>query len=292
MVAGNKPDNLLRLGLPKGRMAMGVLGLLAEAGIDVRGTDRDYRPSISIPGWTAKTMKPQDIIEMLSHGRRDAGFAGEDWVRELDADVVEVLDTGLDRIELVAAIPREIARLGGLPDRRIVVTSEYEQIARRWIDARSIRAEFVRSYGATEVFPPEDADLIIDNVATGATLRANGLAVFDTIMQSSTRLYASRTAMNDPKRRGRIESLRLVLQSVLEARRRVMLEINASRDKLDTVVALLPCMREATVASLFGDIGFAIRAAVPRSELPELLPALKDAGGTDIVVSSIAQILP
>ena len=150
----------------------------------------------------------------------------------------------------------------------------------------------MRSYGATEVFPPEDADLIIDNVATGATLRANGLVVYDTIMRSSTRLYASRRAMNDPLKRSRIESLRLVLQSVLEARLRVMLEINASRDKLDTVVAMLPCMREATVAPLFGDSGYAIRAAVPRDELPVLLPALKEAGGTDIVVSSIAQIVP
>ena len=237
-------------------------------------------------------MKPQNIIEMLSHGRRDVGFAGADWVEELNADVVEVLDTGLDPVDLVAAIPREIASNGGLPDRRIVVTSEYEQIARKWIREHSIEADFVRSYGATEVFPPEDADLIIDNVATGATLRANGLVVYDTIMRSSTRLYASRRAMNDPLKRSRIESLRLVLQSVLEARLRVMLEINASRDKLDTVVAMLPCMREATVAPLFGDSGYAIRAAVPRDELPVLLPALKEAGGTDIVVSSIAQIVP
>jgi ATP phosphoribosyltransferase-like protein len=58
------------------------------------------------------------------------------------------------------------------------------------------------------------------------------------------------------------------------------------------VVALLPCMREATVAPLFGDAGFAVRAAIPRTELPTLLPELKAAGGTDIVVSSVDQIVP
>jgi len=287
-----KSDTPFLLGLPKGRMASGVLRLLGDAGIIVKASERGYRPSISLENTAAKTMKPQNIIEMLSHGRRDAGFAGADWVEELNADVVEVLDTGLDRVQLIAAIPQELASNGGLPKRRIVVSSEYERIARRWIKEQSIDAEFVHSYGATEVFPPEDADLIIDNVATGATLRANGLVVFDTIMQSSTRLLASRAAMRDPAKRERINGLRLLLESVLEARSRVMIEINASRETLDTLVSLLPCMREATVAPLFGDSGFAIRAAVPRQNLPGLLPALKEAGGTDIVVSSIAQIVP
>lgn len=281
-----------RLGLPKGRMESSVLRLLAEAGIDVKGSDRSYRPSISLPDTEAKTMKPQNIIEMLSHGRRDVGFAGADWVEELGVDVVEILDTGLDRVSLVAAVPRDLVANGELPKRKIVVTSEYERIAGNWIAAKGIEAEFVRSYGATEVFPPEDADLIIDNVATGATLRANGLVVFDRIMRSSTRLYASRAAMENPEKAERIDALRLVLTSVLEARLRVMIEINAPVDRLDAVVSLLPCMREATVAPLFGESGYAVRAAVPRKELPRLLPLLKASGGTDIVVSSIAQIVP
>src|SRR5205814_956042 len=82
--------------------------------------------------------------------------------------------------------------------RAIVVASEYERLARRWIAARGLSAEFVRSYGATEVFPPEDADVIVDNTATGATLEANGLAVVDEVMRSSTRLYANPVALADP----------------------------------------------------------------------------------------------
>ncbi len=282
----------LKLGLPKGRMETGVLALLSDAGIDVQNSERDYRPSVSLANAVAKSMKPQNIIEMIALGRRDAGFAGADWVKELDADVVEILDTGLDSVRLVAAAPPEIAANGSLSDGRLIVTSEYERIAQTWIRDKSIDADFVRSYGATEVFPPEDADIIIDNTATGATLRANRLSIIDTIMRSSTRLFASRAAMADAEKRERIEALGLVLQSVLEARRRVMLEINAPGDRLDAIVALLPCMREATVAPLFGDAGFAVRAAIPRSDLPTLLPDLKAAGGTDIVVSSVDQIVP
>ena len=159
-------------------------------------------------------------------------------------------------------------------------------------DQPNLNAEFVRSFGATEVFPPEDADVIVDNSATGSTLRANDLEIVDTLITSSTRLYASPYAMENDVKRERIENLRLLLTSVLDARKRVMIEVNAPEDRLGAVVSLLPCMREATVSPLFGDGGYAVKAAVLRDELPEIIPAVKAAGGTDVVVTSISQIVP
>jgi len=286
-----------RLGLPKGRMENGVLSLLADAGIRVRPSARGYRPDVSLPGAEAKLLKPQNIVEMLALGSRDVGFAGADWVAELEegAALVELLDTGLDPVQLVAAAPAallEAGRLPRFPDRRLIVASEYERLARGWISANALCAEFVRSYGATEVFPPEDADVIVDNTATGATLEANGLAVVDVLMTSSTRLYAHRGALDDPRRRRYIDDLVLLINSVLEARRRVMLEVNASAACLDAVVAVLPSMRQATVAPLFGNGGYAVKAAVPRELLPQVIPAVKAAGGTDVVVSTLSQIVP
>jgi ATP phosphoribosyltransferase len=281
-----------RLGLPKGRMEQGVLTLLADAGIRVRPSARGYRPDVSLPGAEAKMLKPQNIVEMLALGSRDIGFAGADWVAELEADVVELLDTGLDPVQLVAAAPVALLEGGRLPARRLIVASEYERLTRRWIGASGLCAEIVRSYGATEVFPPEDADVIVDNTATGATLEANGLAIVDVLMRSSTRLYAHRAALDDPLRRGYIDDLVLLINSVLEARRRVMLEVNASAACLDAVVAVLPSMRQATVSRLFGDTGYAVKAAVPRELLPRVIPAVKAAGGTDVVVSALSQIVP
>jgi ATP phosphoribosyltransferase len=283
-----------RLGLPKGRMENGVLTLLSDAGIRVRPSARGYRPDVSLRGAEAKLLKPQNIVEMLALGSRDAGFAGADWVAELEADVVELLDTGLDPVQLVAAAPVALLDNGRLPrlDRRLVVASEYERLTRGWIGAKGLCAEFVRSYGATEVFPPEDADVIVDNTATGATLEANGLAIVDVLMRSSTRLYAHRAALDDPVRRRYIDDLVLLIGSVLEARRRVMLEVNASAACLDAVVAVLPSMRQATVAPLFGNGGYAVKAAVPRDLLAQVIPAVKAAGGTDVVVSTFSQIVP
>src|SRR5437588_503314 len=84
----------------------------------------------------------------------------------------------------------------------------------------------------------------------------------------------------------------MLLHSGRVARRRVMLEVNASAECLDAVVAVLPSMRRATVAPLFGNGGYAVKAAVPRDPLPQVIPAVKAAGGTDVVVSTLSQIVP
>jgi ATP phosphoribosyltransferase len=286
------PAALVRLGLPKGRMQQGMLELLASAGIKVGATERGYRPTVSLPGFEAKILKPQNIIEMLHHGSRDVGFAGADWVQELDARLVELLDTGLDPVRLVAAAPHALLENGRLPARRLVVASEYTALTRRWVETQGIDAVIVRSYGATEVFPPEDADLIVDNTASGSTLRANGLAIVGELLLSSTRLYANPRALEDPAKHERISAMVLLLRSVLEARRRVMLEVNVDDAHLEAVVKILPCMREPTIARLHGEAGYAVKSAVPRADLPSLIPRLKAAGGTDIVVMNLDQIVP
>jgi ATP phosphoribosyltransferase len=253
---------------------------------------RGYRPHINLPGCEVKILKPQSIVEMLHAGSRDVGFAGADWVAELDGSLVELLDTGLDPVRVVAAGPAELLAEGRIPSGDLVVASEYENLTRRWIADRCPQATFVRSYGATEVFPPEDADLIVDNTATGSTLAANHLEILDELMTSSTRLYASPRALDHPSRRQAIENLVLLARSVLEARRRVMVEVNVSAGKLDALLEVLPCMRQPTVSQLAGGAGFAVKAAVPRRDLPTVIPRLKAAGGEDLVVTRLAQIIP
>ncbi len=282
----------IKLALPKGRMQEGVFALLAEAGIHVRVGSRGYRPQVSLEGVDAKILKPQNVVEMLAAGSRDVGFAGADWVSELGVDLVEVLDTGLDAVRLVAAAPAGLLIGGRLRPGPLVVASEYERITRAWIASSGLEAGFVRSYGATEVFPPEDADCIVDIAASGDTLRAQNLIVFDELMRSSTRLYASRAAMRDRGRREAIDRLAMLLRSVLDARQRVMLEVNVDAASLERVIAGLPCMREPTVSRLHGEAGFAVKAAVPRRDLPTLIPEIKARGGTDIVVTQLSQIVP
>ncbi len=272
-------------------MQQGVLELLADAGVRLGHGAREYRPVISLPDADCKILKPQDVLGMLAAGARDIGFAGADWVAELSCEVVEVFDTGLDPVRMVAAAPRAILEDGRLPRRRLVVASEYERLTEAWIESRALDAQVRRTFGATEVFPPDDADCIVDNTASGATLEANGLVVVDEVMSSTTRLYASVAAMCDEVKRGRIDDVAMLLRSVLEARRRVMVDLNVPADRFAGIVEVLPCMREPTVSPLHAGAGFAVRVAVPRAQLAQLIPVIKARGGTDIVVSAPTQIV-
>lgn len=282
----------LHLALPKGRMQREVFRLLDEAGLPVASADRDYRPRLPDASLTAKLLKPQNVVEMLAAGSRDLGFTGRDWVEELDVELVELLDTGLDPVRLVAAAPPDVLEDGRLPRRSMIVASEYERLTRSWIARRGLDGTFLKSFGATEVFPPEDADLVVDLTATGATLRAHGLRVAEELMASSTRLYASPQAMADPSRRRRIEELALVFDAILAARRRVMVEVNVAPERLEAVVGALPAMRRPTVAPLHGGAGYAVKAAVPRASLPRLIAELKARGGTDLVVLDLQGVVP
>lgn len=282
----------IRLALPKGRISEEVVRLLGASGIAIRSNGRSYRPQVTGDEIEAKYLKPQNIPRLLEIGAHDCGFTGHDWVVESGADVVEILDTTLDPVTLVAAAPEGTAgRLDGL-GRPLIVASEYEAITRRYMESRARRYLFIRTFGATEVYPPEDADLILDLVATGSTLRENHLVAVDEVLRSSTRFVASKAALADPARRERIEILAMLQRAVLEARRRVLLEMNVAADRLAAVVAVLPAMKSPTIQELHGGKGYAVKAAVPREGLPAILLRLRQAGATDLIAYALEKVIP
>ncbi|MDZ7271543.1 MAG: ATP phosphoribosyltransferase [candidate division KSB1 bacterium] len=280
----------IKLVIPKGRIHDGVVRLLAEAGFTLRENDRHYVPQVNDPELQVKIMKPQNIAQLVELGSHDCGFTGLDWIVETGAQVEEVIDLGLDPVSIVAAVPAAMKKTE-LRRRRIVVASEYERISRQFLEEQGYNFILLRTYGATEAFPPEDADMIIDNTASGQTLRQHGLRVVATIMQSSTRFIANPQALRDERKREKIEELATLFEAVRNARERVMLEMNVPAEKLEAVVRLLPCMRAPTVAQLYGEQGYAVKAAVRRSETIRLIPMLKKLGATDILEYEFRKVI-
>jgi ATP phosphoribosyltransferase len=281
----------LRILLPKGRIFNNVARLFEDAGFPVTLTDRTYRPVMGAVWLDAKIMKPQNVGELVEMGSHDAGFTGIDWIKESGAQVEEIMDLALDRVRIVAAAPVGLSDVD-LRSRKIVVATEYMNLAESWLMTNGYRYRLLRTYGATEVFPPDDADLIIDNTASGQTLRDNGLRVIDTILESSTRFVAGKAAMADREKRARIEELAMLFKAVLDARERVMLEMNVSGERFNSLVAGLPAMRSPTVSPLNGNKGYAVKIAVRRRDVPELLPKLKKLGATDIVEYDLRKVVP
>jgi ATP phosphoribosyltransferase len=281
----------LRILIPKGRIFDNVARLFSDAGFPIYLADRTYRPVIGADWLDAKIMKPQNVGELLELGSHDAGFTGTDWVQESGADVEEILDLGLDRVRIVAAIPAGLDE-AALKTKKVVVATEYVNLAEGWLKGRGYNYRIVRTYGATEVFPPDDADMIIDNTSSGQTLKDNGLKIIATILESSTRFVASRSALADPEKRRRIEELAMLFKAVLDGRDRVMLEMNVTEENFNELVTGLPAMRSPTVAPLCGSNGFAVKIAVKKDEVPDLIPRLKKLGAGDIVEYDLRKVVP
>jgi len=272
----------LKMVIPKGRIYSNVVNLLNDSGFGIEVDERIYVPRINDSELEAKIMKPQNIPKLLELGSHDVGFTGFDWIVETTANVAEILDLQLDPVKIVAAVP-EILAQKNLRQKRIVVASEYEKIATEYLEREKYQYILLRTFGATEVFPPDDADMIIDNVSTGRTLQEHNLQVIDTVLESSTRFIANKEAMKDSWKREKINEMKMIFKAVLDARQRVMLEMNVPKAKLEEIVKFLPCMRSPTVAPLYGEQGYAIKVAVKKQEVVKLIPLLKKYGATDIL---------
>lgn len=282
----------IRFAVPKGRMNENVLQLLSDAGIKLTLKERNLRPTINLPGWSVKLLKPRNVVEMLHNGTRDIGFAGPDLIFELGCHVTTYFDTKLDPVKVVVAAPEQLLIDGELPkDRHLRVASEYERVTNKWIRESGMNASLVRTHGATEVFPPEDADLIVDNTATGTTLRANRLVIMDELLSSTTHLCVHPNVVNDPAKRCAIDQVVLLLKSVMNARAHALLEFNASTGAFAELVRELPALREPTVSPLHGNSGYAVRVVVRHDDVRTLVPLISARGGTDILVTGLKQLV-
>lgn len=282
--------------VPKGRMFDGIIELLTDAGISLKVDARNLRPTISLPDWTVKLLKPRNVVEMLDHGTRDIGFAGADIVQELKANnIVSYFDTRLDIVRIVVAVPPHfIDKASGvlLPDRHYRIATEYVELTRQWVAKNKLDAEIIRTSGSTEVFPPEDADFIIDNTATGTTLRANGLVIYETLMHSSTQLFIHRSVLDNPRKKQQLDNFVMLLSGALAAREHVLLEFNVpNKAALDSLINFVPSLRRPTVSQLAEDDGFAVRSAIARSSISRLVPLIKAHGGSDVILSRVDQIV-
>ncbi len=289
---------MLSIALPKGSLEEQTLLLFSQADLEVKKSARQYNPVISDPRvGKVKILRPQEIPGYVQDGYFDLGISGHDWVTESGADVVEVAElpyakTGTGFVSMVLAVPqdspisnaKEIA-----PGSRI--TTEFPRVTKAFFEDLGIPVEVHFSYGATEAKVPEMMDALVDLTETGSTLRRNGLKIVDTVLTSTTRLLASHEAWNDPEKRRQIEEIRTLLLGVIEARGKVLLNMNVAHDKLDSVIAQLPAMKRPTVAKLHGSEDYEISTVAEKNTVNVLIPALKAAGAEDILEMPISKIV-
>jgi ATP phosphoribosyltransferase len=290
---------VLRLVLPKGSLERATLQLFEDADLAVaRGSDVDYRGAIDDPRVLDVTvLRPQEIPRYVAEGLFDVGITGRDWVEETGAEVVTLTQLHYSKatarpIRMVLAVAED-SPAASVVDLKpgVRVHTEYPGLTERFFSAAGVDAEITLSYGATEAKIPEIADAVVEITETGRALRAAGLKIIDTILVSYTELVANPEAHANPEKRKAMEQIQTLLTGALEARGRVLVKLNVDEENLARIIDLLPALRSPTVAKLSGDDGYAVETVVAKSEINILIPALKDAGATDIIELPIAKIV-
>lgn len=286
----------LKILLAKGRIYESVYTLLDDVGISIYLPDRTYFPITNQKDLAFQVVKPQIVSNLLAGNKADIGFSGKDWVYEngVQDEVEEIMDLGFDGVRIVAAIP-DTYDYDEILSKPVTIATEYQTLSRQWVESKKIQGTIFRTWGTSEGFVQDNeesiAQILIDNTSTGSSLHANHLKIVDTLMESSTRMYASKEALKDPAKKQKIMELKMLFQTVLNARSRVMLEMNVAQDKFDALVKGLPSMRSPTVSPLFGGNGYAIKIAVKKSDVPTLLPKLQSLGATDIVEYELRKVM-
>jgi ATP phosphoribosyltransferase len=291
---------VLKLVLPKGSLEKATLELFSAADLGVeRSSDVDYRASVDDPRISeVRILRPQEIPTYVEAGLFDFGITGRDWIEETGADVVSLGELQYSKattrpIKLVLAVPAEshVKTPSDLRD-GVRVSTEYPSITKRYFKDLGVEVEVVFSYGATEAKVPEIADAVVEITETGKALRAAGLSIIDTILVSHTEVIANKDVVSDPLKLHAIEQLMTLLQGTLAARSRVLVKLNVAEEDLDVVIGLLPSMKAPTISKLYGDLGYAVEAVVPRHTINTLIPALKDHGASDILEIPLSKIVP
>jgi ATP phosphoribosyltransferase len=290
---------VLKLVLPKGSLEKATLELFAAADLTVnRSSTVDYKATIDDPRIAeVRILRPQEIPRYVAEGLFDLGVTGRDWIEETTSDVESLGELRYSKatsrpIRMVVAVAGDAPydKVDDLPD-GVRVSTEYPEVTRRFFESKGIDADIRLSYGATEAKIPDIVDCIVEITETGRALRAAGLRVIDEILQSYTELIANPVAYEDADKRHAMHQVRTLLEGVLEARGKVLVKLNVSGDDLDAVIDLLPSMKAPTVSALHGAGGFAVETVVPKREINVLIPALKDAGATDIIELPLSKIV-
>lgn len=289
---------MLSIALPKGSLEEQTLLLFKEAGLEVRTGFRDYNPSIADPRISrVKILRPQEIPKYVEEGYFDLGISGLDWVKESGANVEVIADLPYSKqssgiVRLVAAVSEDsgIERAEDIkPGSR--VTTEFPNLTKNYFKKLGIPVQIHYSYGASEAKVPELMDIVIDLTETGATLRKNRLKIIGTILESSTKLLANKKSWKDSKKRKAMEEVRTLLLGVIEARGKVLLSMNVPEKKLESVISILPAMKNPTISKLYGACYYAVETVVPKKDVNLLIPKLKDRGAEDILEMSISKIV-
>ena len=289
-------SRVLKLGIPAGSLQEATRDLFERAGYAISFTSRSYYPAIDDDEIDCMMIRAQEMARYVEQGVLDAGITGHDWVVETGADVRELSELRFSKVSRkpvrwVLCVPNDSAvrTVADLEGKRIA--TEAVRVTRAYLERHGVSAQVEFSWGATEAKPPRLADAIVEVTETGSSIRANNLRIVGEVMTSTPRLIANHSTMDDPWKVAKLDNIALMLRSCLAAEGKVGLMLNARREDLDAITALLPALKMPTVSRLSEEGWIAVNTIIDETTVRSLIPKLKAAGARGIVEYAINKII-
>src|SRR5512137_2164166 len=216
-------SNILNFGIPKGSLEIATVDLFKKAGWQISISSRSYFPGVDDSEMNCKLIRPQEMAKYVERETIYAGIAGRDWVRENDSDVVEVCEMVYSKVSrrparwvLVVTQDSKVQKPEDLHN--ATISTELVGFTKRYFAERNIPVTVEFSWGATEAKVVDGlCDAIVEVTETGSTLRANGLKIVATLLETNTKLIANRASMRDPARWTKIQRMAMLLNGALAA---------------------------------------------------------------------------
>ncbi|PYV20909.1 MAG: ATP phosphoribosyltransferase [Acidobacteria bacterium] len=286
----------LKLGLPKGSLQEASLQLFRRAGYEITVNPRSYFPAVDDEEIECMLIRAQEMARYVEDGILDAGLTGRDWILENGANVREVADLlyskqTLGKVRWVLAVPEESPVKSVTDLEGKIIATELVKVTERYLAQNGVKAKVEFSWGATEVKPPVLADAIVEVTETGSSLRANGLRIVETVLESNTKFISNHAAWQDSWKREKMETLVMLLDGAMEAAGKVGLMLNVQRADLDRVLGVLPALKRPTISTLSDPDWVAVNTVIEEKTVREIIPRLKAANAQGIVEYPLNKIV-
>jgi ATP phosphoribosyltransferase len=290
-------NNIIKLGIPKGSLEKATIELFQRAGWRIAISSRNYFPVIDDQEIYCALIRAQEMARYVESGVLDIGLTGLDWILENDAKVTIITDLVYSKVstkkaQWVLAVP-EGSDIKSMEDcAGKTISTELVNFTKKYFEEKGIPVNVEFSWGATEAKVVEGlVDAIVEVTETGKTIRAHGLHIIHTLLETNTKLIANPESMKDPWRKKKIQQIAQLLRGALNADKLVGLKMNVPEDCLEKIVEILPSLTAPTVSKLYNTNWFSVESVINETVVREIIPRLIDAGADGIIEYTLTKIV-
>jgi len=290
-------NKIIKLGIPKGSLEKATIEIFKNAGWNIKVSPRNYFPSIDDADFSCCLIRAQEMARYVAGGILDVGLTGLDWILESGEEVNIISDliyskASKKKARWVLAVTNDssVRSIEDLSQKTI--STELVNFTKKYFAERNIPVRVEFSWGATEAKVVEGiVDAIVEVTETETTLKANGLRIIETLLETNTKLIANPLSIKDQWKKEKIQQLSLLLRGALNAENMMGLKMNVPKERLEDVVKRLPCITAPTIAQLYNTEWFSVETVINESIAREIIPKLIQMGADGIIEYSLNKVV-